>query len=429
MNHILKRNGRYYYNRRVPDLVRQFHQAANVRIALGTDSKDQAIQKAANLNAQIEQYWKSLLIENKEYSENEFTTLVKIAKLFEFRFIPSTKVAGLDLEEILSRIQTLKSNPHSEIHAKALLGTETKCDSINVSQALERFWVLAKDRSINKSKSQLRKWVNPRKKAINNFIEVIGDLPLTKLTRDDILQFRDWWIDRVDNGLNEGTANKDFIHLKNIIETVSENDRLEVDTEYLFRKINLKERFSQSRKPLDSRFIRDVLLIENNLEGLTKEEKWFLYAMADTGARIAELTGLEPEDIHLNAPVPYISIKDRKNRPLKTPHSARRIPLVGYALSAFQNCPKGFASYQDNSDMLSTRLNKYLRANNLLPTEQHSVYSLRHSFQDRLLSVNAPDRVQAELMGHKFKRPRYGDGSTLEHKREWLERACVEAIG
>lgn len=30
----------------------------------------------------------------------------------------------------------------------------------------------------------------------------------------------------------------------------------------------------------------------------------------------------------------------------------------------------------------------------------------------------APDRVQADLMGHKFQRPAYGDGASLEQKRD-----------
>jgi len=51
-----------------------------------------------------------------------------------------------------------------------------------------------------------------------------------------------------------------------------------------------------------------------------------------------------------------------------------------------------------------------------IPTQQHTIYSLRHSFQDRLLPVNTPDRIQADLMGHKFNRPQYGEGATLAHK-------------
>jgi integrase len=175
--------------------------------------------------------------------------------------------------------------------------------------------------------------------------------------------------------------------------------------------------------------LRNRILVPSALSGLNEQARWFFYAMSETGARISELTGLQPEDIVLDAAIPHISIKDRPGRPLKTPQSQRMIPLVGFALDAFRACPKGFPRYADRSDSLSALVNKYLKTRNLLPSEEHSVYSLRHSFQDRLLAVNAPDRVQAELMGHKFIRPVYGDGATLQQKREWMERVKVKRDG
>lgn len=130
--------------------------------------------------------------------------------------------------------------------------------------------------------------------------------------------------------------------------------------------------------------------------------------MAETGAGISELVGLLPEEIVLDADIPYIDIKPRKKKGLKTKYRARKIPLVGYALEAFKACPKGFTDYSGRPDSLSTTLGKFLSENDRFPTTRHSVYSLRHSFQDRLLDANTPDRVQADLMGHKFSREAYG---------------------
>lgn len=81
-----------------------------------------------------------------------------------------------------------------------------------------------------------------------------------------------------------------------------------------------------------------------------------------------------------------------------------------------------FTDYHDKPDSLSSAMNKYLNENGLLPSDKHTLYSLRHSFQDRLLTANAPDRVQADLMGHKFHRLYYGDGSSLKQKLEWLKK-------
>jgi hypothetical protein len=50
---------------------------------------------------------------------------------------------------------------------------------------------------------------------------------------------------------------------------------------------------------------------------------------------------------------------------------------------------------------------------------------LRHALQDRFIAVEAPDMLVASVMGHKFTRPKYGAGPTLEQKQEWLARIAL----
>jgi hypothetical protein len=92
---------------------------------------------------------------------------------------------------------------------------------------------------------------------------------------------------------------------------------------------------------------------------------------------------------------------------------ARQIPLFGFALDALKLTLLALLNITIDLDALSAVLVKYLRENKLLPTNLHSTYSLRHSFQDRLTAVNTLDRIQADLMGHKFNRPVCGIGATL----------------
>ncbi|MBO9419194.1 hypothetical protein J7481_06780 [Labrenzia sp. R4_2] len=47
---------------------------------------------------------------------------------------------------------------------------------------------------------------------------------------------------------------------------------------------------------------------------------------------------------------------------------------------------------------------------------------MRHTFQDGLTALDVPDRMQTELMGHKFDRPIYGTDPTLEHKKTVVEK-------
>jgi hypothetical protein len=48
------------------------------------------------------------------------------------------------------------------------------------------------------------------------------------------------------------------------------------------------------------------------------------------------------------------------------------------------------------------------------PIPGQTLYSLRHTFEDRLTAVEAPEKVVAALIGHKWHRPRYGLGPSLE---------------
>lgn len=94
---------------------------------------------------------------------------------------------------------------------------------------------------------------------------------------------------------------------------------------------------------------------------------------------------------------------------------------MGVALAAAQAFPNGLQRYA-TADSASSAINKYLRENGVTPTEQHSLYSLRHAFKDRLRDIQAPEEVIDNLMGHKSRGPKYGRGHILETKLEWLER-------
>jgi integrase len=106
---------------------------------------------------------------------------------------------------------------------------------------------------------------------------------------------------------------------------------------------------------------------------------------------------------------------------LKTDDSEREIPLAGVALKALALRPQGFPKYRDKATTLSATVNKFLSENGLRPTRDHSAYSLRHSFKDRLVAAEAPDSLIDSLMGHKTYKPKYGKGPSLELKLKFLE--------
>lgn len=420
MTYLIKVRNHYYYNRKVPEHVREYDSRANIRVSLKTDSKALARQRAAVFNEQVEAYWQDLLKNKSPHDNSRFGKTVKMARQMGFAYQPMSVVANLPILELVERLLTLKDASLPQV--EAVLGAKP-LPSLSVKAALGKYWEYSKDKLLNKPQDKIRKWKNPRIRAVNNFVKAVGNKNITDINRDDIIAFRDWWLKRIaKEKMSAETANKDFVHLKVIMETNSDNLQLGIDIAALFKKIKIKSRHQENRPPFTDDEVR-AILNSPKLDLLQPDEKWFIHAVAGTGARPSEIVGLLPTDIDLDAEVPYISIKDRKERELKTPHSERDIPLIGCALEAFKNIPEGCARYRDRTDQLTTTINKFLRSHGLLPTEKHSLYSFRHSFQDKLLAADAPDRVQAELMGHKFNRPKYGSGPTLAHKAEWMKKA------
>ena len=67
-------------------------------------------------------------------------------------------------------------------------------------------------------------------KAVKNFVDVVGDKAIDRLTRDDMLDFKAWWFERIKAGeAGFGSANKDLTHLTVILKLVNEQRRLGLD--------------------------------------------------------------------------------------------------------------------------------------------------------------------------------------------------------
>ena len=427
MRHIIKRGKWFHFKRRIPDLYNHFYDNDVIQLSLKTDSETVAIQRASILNCELEKVWNQLTVHGQSENEHLFEQAATTARMSGFNYRPATEIAEQDMGKILSRINSIKADGNDSKKVHAILGSHDRPVFL-LSRMLNSYFEFEKPNLLNKSDNQIRKWKNPRKKAINNFIAVCGDRDISLITRDDILTFREWWHKRIrEEQLTANSSNKDFSYLAQILNYAKDDKQIDIDVSSLLARVRFTETAS-TRPPFSTDFIQNSLLDLNNLQNLNHECRFFLFAMADTGARPSELVGLNANngDIRLDTDIPYIFIRPDSKRELKTPHSKRKIPLTGASLFAFQQLPQGFDHYYRKPDLLSSALNKYLQENHLLPTKEHCVYSLRHSFEDRLTSVEPPDKVQAALMGHKYDRPRYGDGPSLTQKRKWLDRICFD---
>ncbi|MEM7237036.1 MAG: integrase, partial [Pseudomonadota bacterium] len=275
-----------------------------------------------------------------------------------------------------------------------------------------------------KNASQRRRWRNPLDLAVRNFVDLVGPRSLDRITRDDALKFREWWVEtRIGRDVaSANTANKNLMALRKIFRVVNDTHRLGLENP--FQGLSISDRGPGQRVSLTRDWLESTMLTKDALTGLNAEARGVILAMADTGARVNEITGLAPEDIVLAAPVPHLILRPNAIRTLKTAHSERMIPLVGRALRVMTEHPTGFPRYAGKNASASGAINKYLRNHGLLP-DGAALYGLRHGFQVRLIEVEAPERIQADLTGHKTLRPKYGKGPSLEQMQEWMQKIAL----
>lgn len=425
-DYLLKRDGVWHYSRRVPlsvaalDTRRFVRQSTKIRVA--DDPRGTKARKVADkIDAETEAYWKGLLGGRAEEAQERYDAARARARGFGFDYLQPEDIAKVPTSEILARVSMAQSasTAAEEAAVTALLGGEPVPD-LMLSGLFEEFKALNRVSNKDMSEDQKRKWANPKKRAVANFIGVVGDRRVADVTRSQAMDFRQWWEERVlTEGIEIATANKDFGHLNTMFKAIERAKRIGLGP--IFAEMRITGETTGQRTAFLPGYVQDVLLADGALDMINPEARRVLYLIAETGLRLSEACNLTEETIRLDDPIPHVQVRPDGRR-MKTEQSERDIPLVGVALMAMRLQPHGFPRYRDKAASLSAAVNKTLAENGLLPSKGHTAYSFRHTFEDRLTAIEAPEKVVAALMGHKFHRPRYGLGPTLQHKLDYLQR-------
>ena len=432
-SYLLIDNSICYYRRRTPAKLNELYPQAVVMYSLGTKCPDEGQRRANEVNDFVEAYWATLLSADAEGSEAISNKLTRLLDLYDYRYQPAIEIAQAPIENIVSRIESVAPHKQRAEHIEAVLGgIETA--SLTWSEALKLFWQYARPKYIEKSEDEFRKWKYPRERVVKNFIAVNGDIALQETTRQHMLAYRDTLLERVaEEEIKPATVNKEVVaYPKGILKTVNANYRpdLDLDIDGLFQDLSI-EGEDGVRPPFSDEHVANVLLDRKAMKCLDDAQFLLVCAMASSGLGLKEVIMRTQPEIHLDTGIPYLSVQGNEfAKNLKTKHRAREIPLVGSSLHAFQQRPNGFTEYRDSPDRVSSEINRLMRVNGLREIEEQGLYSLRHTFQDRLTALDVGDRIQCDLMGHSFKdrsgRPVYGKGPSLEQKYKVLKKIAFE---
>lgn len=426
------RDGIWYLIRRVPkefealDPRRLVRMSTNIAV-VDDPRKVRAKGVVEQLNLQLEAYWMGLRDGQSVEAKARFEAAQKRARSLGMTYQTVAELRdGGRIEDVLTRVEFLldRNLVESEMDVTAVLGGESR-PRFKVSDMPAEYEKLNVATLAGYSDKQKVRWLNPKKKAANNFIAALGgvDKHLDELTRADAITFREWWQTKLAaDGLEIGTANKDFGHLNKMHRELDMKHHLGLSP--VFASMRIGGESTGSRAAFSLKQAVEIVL-SPALESLNDEARDITLIVAELGMRPSEVCGVLPHHIRLDDDIPSVEITPEE-RQLKNPQSERFMPLLGNALAAFRRHPGGFPHYREKgADTLSATINKALRKANLLPTREHTLYSFRHAFEDRLIEVETPDKVVAALMGHKFQRPKYGKGPSLELKLRWLEKIVL----
>lgn len=415
--------GGWYFVKRVPRalaglvLGRTGRPVGQVRLCLHTDSRREALAKAAQIDASLAAEWAALAAGQTADARAHYLAVRRLAEARGFAYVPAPRLAEGDLADILARIRAAEAEP--PVVADALLGLVPEA-APDLRAALEEYFAETTSRTAMKAPSQLKRWRARRARAVEHFCAATqaarpdGTFPAPEIARigaAEVKAFRAWCLARIAEGQAVDTQNKDIGALSDIWTHWAR--AAGVTGANPFRGLRLAGRDISTRAPYDRATLRGTVI--PGLSGLNAEARDLFLVLVNTGIRPSEIINGPPGCLVLGAAVPHLDIAEARGRELKQAHTARKIPLLGVSLEAARRLADGpwLPRYHWKGDAFSAAVNKYLGENGLRPSPDHSVYSVRHGVEDALLDAGVDDRIRADILGQRYDRPRYGTGGAL----------------
>ena len=259
------------------------------------------------------------------------------------------------------------------------------------------------------------------KRALRDVIGCLGDRPIDLYSTIDAATFRDYLFKKE---LVSSSVKRVFAIVRAIINLAI----LEygIDHKNGFAKTfipNLNDSIKRNSIP-----IKDIRIIQKECVKINDESRWLIALISDTGVRLSETLGLASEDIILHDKIPFIDLKPKPWRQLKTNSSERQIPLVGYSLWAAKNImrqnnrfafPKYVNQHSCKTNSASAALNKWMQ---IRISKNYVIHSFRHAFRDRMRNVNCPSELidQAGGWSNQNIGQIYGEGYSLKILKNFM---------
>lgn len=368
--YTFKKGQVFYYSRTVPKDVEKHYSTKRIIVSLRTKSFHQARIIANDYSSKLEQYW-----------------------------------LGIRLQE-------------SNIPALRLVTSSAERDESSLPTVIE-----AKELYFDvKGKGKPKSFFISANRNIRYLVDCLGNRPLDCYSTRDAAEFRSWLTEK---GLSYGSLQRIFSGTKAIINLCIKEQGL--NCQNAFSRVFIPNETKKiKRQPISN---SDLIVLSKSCYEINDDIRWLVALIINTGMRLSEAVGLLISDINLDSDIPYVTIQPHNHRRLKTEASERIIPLTGISLWAAKQVKSSitegycFPRYVINntckSNSASASINKWIKS---VGSKDNVLHGLRHSFRDRLRSVETPIDMIEQLGGWSLKSvgQNYGNGYALDLTHKYL---------
>jgi integrase len=449
-NVIRLSDGMYRYQRRIPkDLKAHYPNAgAFIRKNIGKDPV-KAAREGARLTAEHDALWKQLRSPQGD-AHDVTTSEVRAGAKALLGMLDFAPGDGLQEWTDDPPIQDYLHRKYGEEYARARHESQDPtADVAELVSPVEREAIRllyedpAKPRKLlseiteeylrSHRSGEKRRFIKLVNLAIGVVFEAAGDVPLQMYTRQHAIAVRDRLLSRRNKTT---TVRRRLQTIDAIVNHGIREYGLGIRSPFAQLSIPKEGADPVDREPFTH---SELQAIARAARAKDDDLRHLVAMLLDTGARLAEIVGLQAADLRLDAQVPHILIREdlAKGRTLKNAYSARRVPLVGEALWAAGRLREGMNATQGwvfpryaaenniRADSASGTLAKWLRG---VTGMQKTAHSFRHSMRDRLREARVPKEFQDLLGGWEAPTvgQSYGEGYSLDILREHMVKVLLE---
>jgi hypothetical protein len=165
-----------------------------VRISTGIRIADdprgvRAAEVVTKLDAELVQYWKDKRCGRDRDAEARYEQACNRARSLGLTYVSAAEAApSLPIEDILRRFETLarRGTMDSAPEVTAVLGGAT-APVVMIDAMVDEFQQIVRASLASKSERQKKKWRRPKETALEVLVDLVGNRPISSLTRADAL--------------------------------------------------------------------------------------------------------------------------------------------------------------------------------------------------------------------------------------------------